>query len=604
MKIRIISWNIDCIGARFEAFKRMMAEYKPDIVCLQKFKSSKAPENFMIPGYSIAVSPIAHGGVATYVREGIEVLSQFVPTEGPFKGHLLKTELANPHVTLFNTYVPYANKSIEGFEERRRIFDDLLLKEIEATKTPILMCGDMNIVHTQYDVWDGRYKSNAANYRDWERENFEKRLKVGNLIDTFHTLHPDETVLTYFGFKFKQGREQKMGVRLDYFLAGESLRPMITKADVLHEVVDAPSTPIILELDCPDKRKAVAVFDFFEMGLKVGDFLTYTLKPGITVSIATNRKVLYKGNEVYLTPLTNELRGKKGHMGKYWTINDNTIDDLYYAAYYHKKQLSPEAKLVADFIKERLDGDINRLAEFNLAELKGDKRYGCPSRPFDCDDTNLMRSIYCLVFGDVFPAMNSATLKDYTFRGDTINTYNSMFGKPSEKSTHPGLDHYEPSPELSEKVKAFNIKFQTIGNMMPLPCLLIGRQSINTYRGTHRDWKDFIDRFLAALRPILIGDNNGIDKGLAELVSVNMAYLKTYASENGYYQLMKGLILEDYLDAGGKPFIQSKGFYFWKKGIDRNAYLAEAERYIDFSKQVIDHRAARIIKILKSQLKI
>ena len=103
MKLKLISWNIDCIGARFEAFKRMMAKYKPDIVCLQKFKSSKAPENFTIPGYRIAVSPIAYGGVVTYVCDGIEVLSQSVPTEGPFMGHLLKTELANPHVTLFNT---------------------------------------------------------------------------------------------------------------------------------------------------------------------------------------------------------------------------------------------------------------------------------------------------------------------------------------------------------------------------------------------------------------------------------------------------------------------------------------------------------------------
>ena len=518
MKLRIISWNIDCIGARFEAFKRMMDEYKPDIACLQKFKSSKAPENFMIPGYTIAVSPINHGGVATYVRDGIVVLSQFVPADGPFKGHLLKTELANPHVSLFNTYVPYANKTIEGYEEKRRVYDDLLLKEIEVTSTPILMCGDMNIVHTQYDTSDGRHRKNVPNYRDWERDNFEQRLSVGKLIDTFRSFHPEETVSTYYGFNYKQGRELNMGVRLDYFLASESLRQMITKADVLHEVTDAPSTPIILEMD-----------------------------------------------------------------------TDN---------------MNPAAQLIADFVKKRLNGDLNQLATFNLAELKGDKKYGCPSRSFDCDDTNLSRAIYCLTFCDVFPAMSLDTLKDYIFRGDTLNTYNTMFGRPDETSMHPGLDRYNPSSALSDKVKAFHKKYHTIGNIMPLPCLMIGRQSINTYRGTHPNWRDFLDRFLGALQPILIGNNEEVDKGLSELVSANIDALKPYCSEKGFTKLMKGLMLEDYLDKNGLPVINSKGFYFWRKSNVRDEYLAEAERYIDFATGVIDRRAKRIIKTLKDKLNL
>ena len=518
MKLRIISWNIDCIGARFEAFKRMMAEYEPDVVCLQKFKSSRTPEDFMIRGYSIAVSPINHGGVATYVREDIEVLSQFVPDDGPFKGRLLITELARPHVTLFNTYVPYANKSIEGYDEKRRIYDDLLLKEIEATSTPILMCGDMNIIHTRLDAWDGRYKKNVPNYRDWERDNFEKRLEAGKLIDTFRTFHPEETVATYFGFNYRQGRELRMGVRLDYFLASESLRQMITKADVLHEVVDAPSTPIILELDTA--------------------------------------------------------------------------------------RLSPPAQLVADFVEERLGGDIEQLATFDLSQLKGDKKFGCPGRAFDCDDTNLSRAVYCLVFGDVFPAMNLGTLTDYTFRGDTLNTYNTMFGRPDEASHHPGLDRYAPPPALSEKVRAFHERYHTIGNMMPLPCVMIGRQSINTYRGTHPVWRDFLDRFLSALRPILLGEKDGVDKGLAELVAANMPPLQPYCSAEGFTRLMEGLMLTDYLGADGQPVVNSKGFYFWRKANARDEYLAEAERYIRFATAVIDRRAAKITETLKNKLKI
>ena len=219
-------------------------------------------------------------------------------------------------------------------------------------------------------------------------------------------------------------------------------------------------------------------------------------------------------------------------------------------------------------------------------------------------DTNLSRAIYCVAFSDVFPALSLDTLADLTFRGDTLNTYNTMFGRPDGTSLHPGLDRYAPSTELSKKVKAFRGKFQTIGNMMPLPNTLVGRQSINTYRGTHSNWRDFLDRFLSALRPILMGEGNSIYKGLAELVSANMAQLGPYCSEEGFAKLMRGLMLEDYLDKNWLPVINSKGFYFWRKSNVREEYLAEAERYIDFATRVIDRRAKRIIEILKEKLKI
>ena len=59
-------------------------------------------------------------------------------------------------------------------------------------------------------------------------------------------------------------------------------------------------------------------------------------------------------------------------------------------------------ELVAQFIEEKLGGDISRLATFPLGNLRNDKVYGCPGRNFDSDDTELMRAVYCLVFGEVF----------------------------------------------------------------------------------------------------------------------------------------------------------------------------------------------------------
>lgn len=57
---------------------------------------------------------------------------------------------------------------------------------------------------------------------------------------------------------------------------------------------------------------------------------------------------------------------------------------------------------VRTFVIERLGGNVDGIIDYDLGRLRSDKQYGCPGRMFDPDDTNLMRAIYCIVFGDVW----------------------------------------------------------------------------------------------------------------------------------------------------------------------------------------------------------
>ena len=72
-------------------------------------------------------------------------------------------------------------------------------------------------------------------------------------------------------------------------------------------------------------------------------------------------------------------------------------------------------ELVAQFIKENLEGDIKRLVTFPLGNLRNDNVYGCPGRNFDSDDTELMRAIYCLVFGDVWENLSMIVMGSGTW---------------------------------------------------------------------------------------------------------------------------------------------------------------------------------------------
>lgn len=245
--ILILSWNIDGVKAHFDALKQLACKYQPDIICLQKFKCSASPKPFELSGYRMTVSPGPWAGVATYVRGGLKIASELTFDEEPYKGHVIRTEIEHPHFSLFNTYVPYANTQVDGYEDRRRHFNYAICKFVSDTADRIVMCGDFNIVHGPLDTWDGRYISNNANYRQWERDDFNLLLQAGSLVDTFRQLHPESPAQTYFVQNKQEYRKKQMGVRLDYFLASKSLVPYISKADILSEPTVSPSNPIILE---------------------------------------------------------------------------------------------------------------------------------------------------------------------------------------------------------------------------------------------------------------------------------------------------------------------------------------------------------------------
>ncbi len=213
-------------------------------------------------------------------------------------------------------------------------------------------------------------------------------------------------------------------------------------------------------------------------------------------------------------------------------------------------------ELVAQFIEEKLGGDISRLATF----------------------PELMRAVYCLVFGEVWEGLSMDNLGDGKLRGDTLNTYNTLFSQPwNEKFTA----IWNPDDELKARLKEFQTTCYTIGNMAVLPDRRIGEWSINKHRGCHNEWHDYEDRFLEALYLVLTGDSKR-DLDLEELVELNK---------------------EDFVDSDYVPAVRSKGYTYWRGGYtNRDRFLSECHRYIDNSTEIIHKRAKTMIAILKHKL--
>lgn len=242
--MKIISWNIAGIKKRRAEIDDLVQKYQPDILCVQKTRSKEAQA---IKGYNCLCDCANQwSGVATYCRDGLEY--SFIESDS----HHLILELDS--IVLINAYVPYSNKSVPGFIDRRKEWDKWIIDCVKRQKKPIIMCGDLNIVHTALDTFQAKYEQNAGCYYPWEREDFNRLLDKGNLFDTFRFKHPYKQGYTYFDTMHGTDyRALNQGTRLDYFLLSEFLKPYLVKSDILSDFGSAPSVPILLDINYPER---------------------------------------------------------------------------------------------------------------------------------------------------------------------------------------------------------------------------------------------------------------------------------------------------------------------------------------------------------------
>lgn len=248
--MRIISWNINGIKAHFEALKVLVRKYKPDILCLQKVKSSKGIEPFQIKGYKqldINTHRSRYYGVATYYR-GIDLPLMNFPHDLAAEGHFQALNLFKYNTQLFNVYAPFSNP-IGDFIEPRKHWDKILQLHIyNSCFSPIIMCGDFNVVHSWLDTWEDNNIRNKPCYFQWERDNFNFLLQSCDLIDVYRLLYPQGRKYSYFDSK-GDFRVTNQGVRIDYFLISRSLLSKVKDCGFIEDIIASNSNPVFLDID-------------------------------------------------------------------------------------------------------------------------------------------------------------------------------------------------------------------------------------------------------------------------------------------------------------------------------------------------------------------
>ena len=259
--------------------------------------------------------------------------------------------------------------------------------------------------------------------------------------------------------------------------------------------------------------------------------------------------------------------------------------------------------LINNFVEERLQGNLNELVHFDFAQLRGDKKYGvCSGRSFDCDNTNLSKAIYLLVFEDVWDDLSFLSLENGVYRGDTINSFNTTFGKAATIEGFAGLNRFNPDENLQQRVLKFHSLYHTIGNFMVLPNVSVAGHTLNTFRGSYSQWRDYIDKFVGALHLLLTSPQSADNELFHQLISANIKDFEPYYHQDGFELLMDKLLLNDCVNQEGEPKQLFDVVYHWDEQLTRDEYLRHVNQYLDFSESFIEKRGAKMVEILASKL--
>ncbi|RZF65040.1 exodeoxyribonuclease III [Sphingomonas populi] len=261
--MKIATYNVNGINGRLPVLLRWLAEREPDVVCLQELK---APQD-KFPHAAIEAAgyqAIWHGqkswnGVAILSRVGTPVETRRGLPDDPDESQSRYIEAAVNGVLIAGLYLPNGNpRPGPKFDYKMRWFEHLIrhAQDLIDTGIPVVLAGDFNVMPTERDVYKPERWQDDALFAPEVRAAFA-RLVAQGWTDALRTIHPDETIFTFWDY-FRNAYGRDAGLRIDHLLLSPSLAPRLRDARVDRDVrgweKSSDHAPVWIDL-APDKTR-------------------------------------------------------------------------------------------------------------------------------------------------------------------------------------------------------------------------------------------------------------------------------------------------------------------------------------------------------------
>lgn len=251
--MKLVSWNVN--GIRSILGKGLLDFWtaeKPDILCLQETKARPEqvagvewPRGFAAH-WNSAERP-GYAGVASFVRHAPGAATTGIGEDDHDREGRVVT-LEYDGFFLVNVYTPNSQRELTRLEYRTKSWEPAFrryLAKLEKTK-PVVVCGDLNVAHTELDLANPKTNRRNAGFTDEERGQFQALIDAG-FVDTFRLFTQGNGHYTWWSY-MNNSRPRNIGWRIDYFLVSAALVPRVKSARILPHIPGSDHCPVVLEL--------------------------------------------------------------------------------------------------------------------------------------------------------------------------------------------------------------------------------------------------------------------------------------------------------------------------------------------------------------------
>lgn len=234
--MRIATFNINGTNARLPRLLEWLAEYKPDVACLQEIKT--VSENFPVETLNEAgYHCLVHGqkgfnGVAILSRTpAIETQRGLPGDEGDEQSRYLEAEVEG--VRIASIYLPNGNPHPgPKFDYKLAWFARLQAHAATLLQSggPVVLAGDYNVIPNDDDVWQPSAMAGDALMQPESRAAYRALLWQG-WTDALRACHPRGGIYTYWDYQ-AGAWPRDHGFRIDHLLLSPAAADRLAAAGV------------------------------------------------------------------------------------------------------------------------------------------------------------------------------------------------------------------------------------------------------------------------------------------------------------------------------------------------------------------------------------
>ncbi len=226
-------------------------EFDADFFCLQETKLQEGQIEMPLTGYHQYwnyAEKKGYSGTAIFTKHQPQNVTYGIGiTEHDQEGRVITLEY--PQAFVVTCYTPNSQNELKRLDYRMD-WEDAFLAYLNTlnTKKPVILCGDLNVAHQEIDLKNPKTNQKNAGFTPQEREKFTVLLENG-YIDTYRTLHPEQTgAYSWWSYRFN-ARKNNAGWRIDYFVISQALQPYLKEANLYPQLLGSDHCPVELVLD-------------------------------------------------------------------------------------------------------------------------------------------------------------------------------------------------------------------------------------------------------------------------------------------------------------------------------------------------------------------